>query len=318
MKDGIIVINKPGEMTSFDVVAILRKKLGVKRIGHLGTLDPMATGVLPVAIGKATRVMDYLDANIKEYVAEFTFGLTSDTDDIWGEFRMKSEDEYICPDEETIREAVRSFKGVIDQVPPKYAAIKKDGRKLYEYARSGQDIEIEPRRIYIESIDLMTFKDNTAVFKIRSSKGTYIRSIARDLGEKLGTGAVMSGLIRTSSGPFKLEDSVDMELIKSLPDAQESNSEVIKKHILPIDRALVTFPRVVLGDWESRLFSTGVKLRSNQWLKPDDTERVVKEFPLELPDIYDHCFRVYGRDGRFIGVGIEDSNGELKADKVFI
>ena len=314
MKDGIIVINKPQEMTSFDVVAIMRKKLGIKRIGHLGTLDPMATGVLPVAIGKATRVMDYLGADMKEYIAEITFGLKSDTDDIWGEVTAVNDPVF---EKALLEEALKSFRGVIWQVPPMYAAIKKNGRKLYEYARSGQEVEVEPRRIYIETLELMSLDEKpgegpegaqsshpVAVLKIRCSKGTYIRSIARDLGDKLGCGAVMSGLIRTASGAFKLGDAIDLK--------SESQME-FEDGIFPIDYALMMFPKVVLNDWEAKLFSTGVKLRSDQWSCEDEARE-----PFPLDEAPGKLYRVYDKSNLFIGVGTIIESGEFKADKIFI
>ncbi len=334
MKDCIIVINKPQEMTSFDVVAIMRRKLGVKRIGHLGTLDPMATGVLPIAIGKATRVMDYLEMDLKEYVAEITFGLKSDTDDIWGEIQEEinsppNETNRHIINREDLEKAIESFRGVIEQVPPRYAAIKKDGKKLYEYARAGQEIKVEPRKIYIESIEILDYNDNhcenglgldlhpIAVLKIRCSKGTYIRSIARDLGEIIGCGAVMSGLIRTSSGVFKIQDAMD---IQSIVDSSDliTGEIFLEENSFSIDDALSFFPKVYLGEWESKLFSTGVKLRNDQWYSYGDCINDIKEFPLELPEEFDKLYRVYDNCNSFLGVGKELNSGELKADKVFI
>ena len=351
--NGIIVINKPQEMTSFDCVAIMRRKLGIKRIGHLGTLDPMATGVLPIAVGKATRIMDYLDMDIKEYVGEIAFGLRSDTDDIWGKIVPSNKsDGTLIVDKVDVEKALACFRGVIHQVPPIYAAIKKDGKKLYEYARKGQNIEIESRKIYIESIELMDFTERksfyegtlnpgeagginlpacpAAVIRIRCSKGTYIRSIARDIGEKLGCGAVLSGLIRTSSGAFKYADAISMNTIMSLPDYKNREDYLgdigldqvieneIGKKLFPVDYALRYFPKVDLGDWESKLFSTGVKLRSDQWQVSRDFyegESVINSFPLELKEDFRNLYRVYGKNG-FIGTGLKLETGELKADKV--
>lgn len=356
MKDGIIIINKSQNMTSFDVVAILRKTLGIKRIGHLGTLDPMATGVLPIALGSAARIMDYLDSDIKEYIAEIRFGITTETDDIWGDVifdRTKELGDYLSTDDnkETFRESIiakaKDFTGVIDQIPPKYAAIKVDGRKLYQYARSGEEVEIKSRRMYVESIDVMNIvlDNNThnniglensdsvnsasAILKIRCSKGTYIRSIARDLGEKLGFGGCMSGLIRTSSGVFKLGSSVKIEDIRDTLDSFDGDTEsegfmkYIDQIIMPIDSALGHFPYTVLGEWESKLFSSGVVLRPEQWSKTnvDGSTNGITGFPLELPDYYEKAYRVYRKAGtsqkEFLGIGLKREDGTLKAHKVF-
>lgn len=350
MKDGFLIINKPQEMTSFDVVAILRKKLGLKRIGHLGTLDPMATGVLPVAIGKAAKVMEYLESDIKEYLAEFTFGLTSDTEDIWGEILSEKDASFV--DEEAINKALCSFRGVIEQTPPIYSALKVDGRKLYEYARKGEAVDIKARKVYIEAFDFLGFGEDSAeseagkaqhkvgLFRIRCSKGTYIRSLARDMGDKLGCGALMSGLTRTVVGDFKLSEAITIDEIRSM------ELDEIEESILPTDSALMRFPEVQLGDWEAKLFSNGVPLRGNQWKvsdsntfrQPDIAHNSFDEFPLELPDDYSKLYRVYIRKDKsdregsapqrdtkvqassadeFLGMGIALAGGGLKAHKVF-
>ena len=327
MKDGILNINKPQEMTSFDVVAILRKKLGVKRIGHLGTLDPMAEGVLPVAIGKATRVMDYLNADTKEYIAEVVFGIGTDTDDVWGKVIGASASDRAI-DEITITRdeldvAVKNQIGVIDQIPPKYAAIKVEGRKLYEYARAGQDVEVKSRKVYIPKIEIVDFGrrefDNLggeffyAVLAVTCSKGTYIRSIARDLGKELGTQAVMSALIRTRSGAFGLGSAVSIDTIRDM-EAEEIEGLMVS----PSD-ALSVFPIAVLGEWESRLFKNGVSLRKDQWerigyLDGSTSCDYLDSFPLDLPDTYRRLYRVFDKNA-FLGMGLEEEGG-LKADKV--
>ena len=303
MKDGILNINKPQDMTSFDVVAILRKVLGVKRIGHLGTLDPMAEGVLPIAIGKAARVMDYLDSDTKEYVAEFVFGITSDTDDIWGE-NITLSDSFKEISREDIEEAAKVFIGVIEQIPPRYAAIKVDGRKLYEYARAGQEVDVKSRKIEIASFDVLDFGKRYVeevqadlfytVVKVVCSKGTYIRSLARDLGNILGAGGAMSALVRRRSGALKIEDAISVETIRNMEIGE------IEGFIKGAEEVLTGFPSVMLGEWESRLFRNGVKLEASQW----HNENAGSEL-----------YKVFGPDG-FIGVGREYDDGTLKADKV--
>ena len=316
MKDGILNIYKPKDMTSFDVVAILRKKLGVKRMGHLGTLDPMAEGVLPVTIGKAGRIMDYLDGDIKEYVAEITFGFRTDTCDIWGK-ELMTDGAKNLPSREDLEKVLPKFMGVINQVPPIYSALKVDGKKLYQYAREGKDVEIKSRKVYVPSLELMSFSHEgerpLAVLKISCSKGTYIRSIARDIGEELSCGAVMSGLIRTASGFFTIKDAVSLEVIK------EKTPEDIEKSILPMDEPLINFGTINLGTWESKLFSNGVTLRKDQWHKRSETD--FKGFPLDLPEGFENLYKVYGslKEGGktiFLGMGRVIEEGGLKSHKV--
>lgn len=317
MKDGILNIIKPPEMTSFDVVAIVRRKLGIRRVGHLGTLDPMAEGVLPVTIGKAGRIMDYLDGDIKEYIAEITFGIRTDTCDIWGKTIDVSQE--FLPNREALEGILPNFIGVIDQVPPIYSALKVKGKKLYQYAREGKDVEIEARKAYIPSAKIMSFSQDQegtkAVLKIACSKGTYIRSIARDLGEELGCGAAMSGLIRTGSGVFTRETGITMNEIL------ESSTEELEARMVDMDVALDKFGIVHLGAWESKLFLNGVPLRNNQWKmisKPD-----FAGFPLELPEDFHKSYRVYGflKEGgeiQFLGMGIELEECFFKSKKVLI
>ena len=316
MKDGFLIINKPQEMTSFDVVAIMRKKLGIKRIGHLGTLDPMATGVLPIAIGKATKVMEYLEGDFKEYLGEFTFGITTDTEDIWGEILSETDASFV--DEDSIKNALEDFRGVIDQVPPIYSALKVDGKKLYQYARAGEEIEIKSRKIYIDGIEFLGFtgepeqaSKKVGLFKIRCSKGTYIRSLARDLGKALGCGCAMSGLTRTKVGSFGIQDSITVDDIKAL------DLDGIGIKAFPVDSVLKGFPAVHLGDWEAKLFSNGVPLRDNQWREADAATASFDEFPLPLPEEYANLYRVYGSADTFFGMGIKLPDGGLKAHKVF-
>ena len=327
MKDGILIINKPQEMTSFDVVAILRKKLGIKRIGHLGTLDPMAEGVLPIALGKAARIMDYLNADTKEYVGEFLFGITSDTDDIWGnDLRLNDSGNILRDDLET---EIKKFSGIIDQIPPKYSAIKVDGHKLYEYARAGKDVDIKSRKVYIESFDIMDFGKRYvdevekelcyAIVRIVCSKGTYIRSLARDIGDALGVGGVMSALMRRRSGAFCIDDATSIEDIRNM------ETEEIENLIIKIEDALSEFPSVVLGKWESNLFGNGVKLERTQWeenieydASRGETDYIVQDpgIKKQLEILPEHrTYKVFGPDG-FIGMGIECDEGMLKAEKV--
>ena len=205
---GFLNINKPKGMTSHDVVGKLRKILGLKQIGHTGTLDPFATGVLPICIGKATKLIEYLPDD-KEYIATVQFGKSTDTYDLDGEtvkvFEKKvKSDEIIC--------SLKNFEGDISQLPPIYSAIKKNGKKLYEYARAGETVEIEPRQVKISQINLLDFDEATQIAKIKvaCSAGTYIRSIANDLGNMMECGGYLIALERTKAGKFTIEDSHDL------------------------------------------------------------------------------------------------------------
>lgn len=208
---GFINVNKPSGMTSHDVVSCLRKILKIKKIGHTGTLDPMANGVLPVAIGDATRLIEYLSDD-KEYVATIKFGYSTDTYDKEGTITFTS-DKIVEKSE--LEDALCKFRGEILQKPPIYSALKKNGKKLYEYARAGKDIEIETRKVVIEKLDLLSFNNNIAELRIKCSKGTYIRSIANDLGEDLSCGGHLIGLTRTVAGNFKIEKSISIDDISN-------------------------------------------------------------------------------------------------------
>ena len=204
---GFLNINKPKGMTSHDVVYFIRKSLGIKQVGHSGTLDPMAEGVLVIGVGKATRLFEFLKEK-KEYIATIKFGYESDTLDIEGNC-VKKEDFF--PEENKLKEVLKEFLGETEQIPPKYSAIKVGGKKLYELARKGQEIgEIKPRPINIENIELLEIDENKAKIKVKCSKGTYVRSLIRDIAQKLGTVAVMSDLIRTKSGAFEIENSIEI------------------------------------------------------------------------------------------------------------
>jgi len=206
---GVVNIYKPKGMTSHDVVGILRKRFKIKQVGHTGTLDPFAEGVLPVCIGKATRLIEYFDDD-KEYLATVQFGSATATYDIEGEI-TKTSDLKIT--ESDILKELENFKGEISQVPPIYSAIKVNGKKLYEYARAGKEVTIEPRKVTVYEIELKNFNDElqTADIRIKCSKGTYIRSIANDIGEALGCFGHLIKLIRTQAGKFRVENSVQLE-----------------------------------------------------------------------------------------------------------
>lgn len=232
---GFLNIYKPKGMTSHDVVAVIRRLTKIKQVGHTGTLDPFAEGVLPVCIGKATRLIEYLDDD-KEYLATVKFGSATTTYDLEGEITYTSNTKIT---EENLIKELENFKGEISQIPPIYSAIKVKGKKLYEYARKGESVDIQPRKVTIEKLELKNFdyESQTAELLIVCSKGTYIRSIANDLGKNLCCGGHLIKLVRTSAGKFKVENSVELEglnvnenlinpvTVISLPKIELSSSE---------------------------------------------------------------------------------------------
>ena len=231
---GFLNIRKPVGMTSFAVIAQLRKILGVKKIGHAGTLDPFAEGVLPVAVGKATRLIDFLK-NEKAYIATLQLGKDTDTYDIDGKVTKEYNVKITCA---KMAEILPLFRGDITQIPPKYSAIKVGGKKLCDLARKGQDIgQIEPRNVTIRQIKLLNFDENaqTAEIYVECSKGTYIRSLAYDIGQKLNCGAHLTRLIRTNSSGFLLENSVDLES-ENLVDNLENPLKYLNLPIFEIDK----------------------------------------------------------------------------------
>lgn len=251
MTDGIININKPAEWTSQDVCAKLRRRLHIKKIGHTGTLDPMATGVLPVCIGRATRIIEYFDNDFKTYHAGMRLGYTSDTLDIWG--NTEKTEGFAGITEEAVRAAIAAYTGRISQIPPKYSALRINGRRAYDLARSGEEFEIRAREITIASnavtsCDLMT---GEIEFDVTCSKGTYIRTICDDIGRTLGCGAVMSSLVRTKSGYFDIADACDINDLIALSD------EEIEDRLIPMDRTLTELGIIELDDNRFTAFING-------------------------------------------------------------
>lgn len=238
-------------MTSHDVVAVLRRKTGIRQIGHTGTLDPLAQGVLPVSIGKATRLIEYLKED-KEYLATIQFGASTTTFDIEGEIQNQLEPQDINITEESLKDALKSFEGEIEQIPPIYSAIKVKGRKLYEYAKKGETVEIKPRKVFIEKIELKEFDERNfrAKILVKCSKGTYIRSIANDLGKLSGAGGYLTELIRTQSGKFRIENSIDLD------------SENIEKFLInPIK--VLDLPKIEVCQSEIKKIKNGMPIKNN-------------------------------------------------------
>ncbi|MBZ4664999.1 tRNA pseudouridine(55) synthase TruB [Mahella sp.] len=238
--DGIINMYKPAGMTSNDVVITLRRRLKPLKVGHAGTLDPDASGVLPICLGKATRVAQYIVDGEKVYIAEMTLGVVTDTQDASGQV---TEQRPVNVDVDDIYDAVYSFKGKQQQVPPMYSAIKHDGVPLYKLARRGQSVVRTPRDIEIYDISILDIQfPDRVLFKVRCSKGTYIRTLCHDIGQKLGCGAHMSYLLRTQVANFHIKDSVDLDMVE-----QMYRQGALEDIIIPIDKALVVFDSIYVN-----------------------------------------------------------------------
>lgn len=292
-ENGILNINKPEGWTSQDVVAKLRGRLHIRRVGHTGTLDPMATGVLPVCFGKATRIIEYYDDDFKTYEAEMKLGMVTDTLDITG---TVLETKPVDVSEEDVIQAIDSFRGWITQIPPKYSALKVNGKPLYKYAREGVEVEIKSRKIYVEDIQPVevNLRENRILFRVTCSKGTYIRTICDDIGKKLGCGGTMTALQRIQSGCFRVEDA------RTLPEILEMTDEELERCVIPMDETLVHLGRIELKSMESvpfyyngREIDTGYV---NVFVSPAVPEAMQEES--RLGDKY----RVYDPEGKFLGI----------------
>ncbi len=328
--DGFINLLKPAGMTSHDAVSALRRILCTKKIGHTGTLDPMAAGVLSMCVGSATRAAEYVECDEKEYRCELLLGTVTDTGDIWGKAlesacgaRIKAED--ITAD--MVIEALHSMKGEQDQYPPIYSAIRKNGKHLYEYARNGEEVEIEPRRITVHSIEPVSVfhEPGRVLFDVKCSKGTYVRSICTDIGEKLGCGASMSFLVRTKSGSFCIDDAVTLEEMAeyvshhegiSVEDIyarrRDSSFEYdMSMFVIPIEQRLEHFGSIFLDEEEQAKYVNGGKLSPAK-------VTVKKENSLKFGEKYSDMFCVYGAAGQFLGTAVYDrEKRNFKAGKVF-
>ena len=280
---GFLNIYKPVGMTSHDVVSVLRRVTKIKQIGHTGTLDPFAEGVLPICIGKATRLIEYLQDD-KEYLATVQFGAATNTFDLDGE-KVFTSDKKVSRDD--IKEGLKSFEGEILQFPPIFSAIKVKGKKLYEYARKGEEVEIQPRKVVIENIELKNFDEELqqAQILLKCSKGTYIRSIANDLGKNLGCGGYLIKLIRTQAGKFRVENSVQLDGID------------VKSNLTnPLD--ILSLPKIAVDN--------------------DDLARIKNGMPIHKTcDKIGNFVSLIYNDVEICAVGIADGE-KIKLKKVFI
>lgn len=271
---GILVVAKPAGPTSHDIVALVRRLSGARRVGHGGTLDPFASGVLPVFLGSATRMAEYHLADEKAYRAVATFGARSTTDDVEGELTPS---EAPVPTREQVEAALPALTGRIVQRPPAYSAVKVGGRRAYELARRGERPELRDREVEIHELRLTVWEPDPerpqATLEVRCAAGTYVRSLARDLGDRLGCGAYLSALVRTASGPFRIQDGLDLDqLRRALADG------AVDRHLLPADAGLDAYPAISLDSDELAAVVRGQVVRTRGEVPapgPDDLVRLV-------------------------------------------
>ena len=258
--DGIVIVDKPQDWTSQDVVSKLRGVFKTRRIGHGGTLDPMATGVLPVFVGRATRGVEFFEHAEKTYEAVLRLGLHTDTEDITGTVLSERE---VNISQAQFLSALESFRGQIQQIPPMYSAIKINGQKLCDLARKGREVERQPRTITIHTLECLEFCGNTARLLVHCSKGTYIRTLCKDIGESLGCGGCMESLRRVTAGEYTIENSVPLQTLIESDDPG--------KYLLPVDSMFMAYPQVILTEKQEKCCRNGVAFTTNL---PEGTYRV--------------------------------------------
>lgn len=281
--NGLVLIDKPEGMTSFTAASIMKRAFNTKRVGHTGTLDPLATGVLPVLIGRATRLTSFILESDKRYIATVRLGITTDTLDITGTVLSESK---VCVTRGELEKVLDSFLGEYMQMPPMYSAIRINGQRLYDLARKGEEAERSARLVKIKELQLLEFDGVNFKIDVTVSKGTYIRSLADDIGKKLGCGATMTALRRTKTAGFSIEDSTDPDIIKLAPE----------KYLLKPELAVPQFKNVFVTEKQAARFINGGEL---------DVKR------LTLPESDDKIFKVFSKT-EFLGLGeINEDNSSL-------
>jgi len=339
MKEGIINLLKPAGMTSHDGVQLLRRLTGVKRIGHTGTLDPMAVGVLPLCIGSAVRITEYLELDYKKYRCEMQLGLETDTQDIWGTIVSNQIDSIKNVREAEIIAALNSFKGTIFQYPPSYSAVRVGGRRLYEYARQGETVDVKPRKIDIKNIMVANIDMNRGIvaFDVECSKGTYIRTICQDTGKILGCGAAMSCLIRTASGIFTLEKTISVEELLATRNGEDirdketgkyiefarADERKLERYILEPDFPLVHFGRGYVNNERGKWFVNGGHLRMSEVRIEKEPEYKDASNNQDIREEYKMAYNIYldQDDSSSVFLGVAFYNNKYKklvADKIFL
>ena len=297
--DGILVALKPAGPTSHDIVALVRRLAATKRVGHGGTLDPFASGVLPLFLGRATRVVEYHLGDRKGYRATVCFGATSTTDDLEGELTPA---DAPAPGRDVVENALGSLRGPISQRPPAYSAIKVAGRRAYALARAGESVELASRDVTIHRLDLVEWDGSDpdrpiGILEVECSAGTYIRALARDLGELVGSGAYLGALSRTSSGTFRLDEAIPLERVR---EAAADGPDALAALLLPIDAGLDSLPELVITDGEVAAISRGQFIRAA--LPPGEADAPI---------------RVRDGAGRLVAIATV-RDGRLAPDKVLV
>ncbi len=285
--NGIILVDKPEGWTSHDVIAKLRGILGERRIGHSGTLDPMATGLLVVFVGRATRAVEFAESHKKEYIAGFRPGIVTDTQDITGNI-LKTSEQLVSREE--LMAVLSKFTGDIRQIPPMYSAIKINGQKLCNLARNGVEVERESRPVTIKKLEITGESGEDYILRVVCSKGTYVRTLCHDIGEQLGTGAALSSLRRTKAGIFSVDNAHTIDEIRGLAE-----NGGLEKLILPVDSLFDEYPKFTITDKQKQKCLCG------------------NSFELTAPD---GSYRVYAEDGTFLMLGNVE-NGQMRTVKSF-
>lgn len=288
--NGIVLINKEKDFTSFDVVAVVRRILGTKKVGHTGTLDPNATGLLPVLLGTATKAQDVIPCHDKSYTADFRLGIATDTLDIWGEV---TEEDPANVTAAQIEDGLKNFRGEIEQLPPMYSAVSVDGKRLYQYAREGKEVERRPRRVTVYELRLISFDEaaQTGTLEISCSKGTYVRTLIDDIARAVGTVGVMTGLVRRTACGYRLEDAVTLDELRSLAERDELSSPCFRD----VESLFEAYPELVVSDKQAHRFVNG---------NPLDVARTALRDRAENKKIY----RLKDGSGRFLSLGIVEDD----------
>lgn len=285
--NGILLIDKPSGWTSNDVVIKLKGILHQRRVGHSGTLDPMATGLLVVFAGRATRAVEFAEAHSKRYIARLSLGIVTDTQDITGNILSRNEADI---SEEKFIEAIKSFEGPQEQLPPMYSAIKVNGKKLYDIARKGGEVERKKRSIEISRLEYLGREGEEYILDVSCSKGTYIRTLCHDIGQKLGCGACMTYLRRVEAGEFSVDNAVTIEYVQRAADEGRAG-----ELLMPVDRLFASYPEYAASDVETQRIKCGNEIRSG---------------------LTDGKYRVYSAKGEFLMLG-QVSDGIMRTVKSF-
>lgn len=286
--NGIVNINKPAGLSSYQVVSAVREILSCKKAGHTGTLDPAAMGVLPVCLGKATKIIPFIPEGEKEYLATITLGQTTDTLDAEGKI-LEENQNWVGLQQVDIEAVLQKFKGDIEQIPPMYSAVHHEGKRLYQLAREGKEVERKPRKVQIKEIELLGVELPSVRIRVLCSSGTYIRTLAADIGEELQVGAHLSKLIRSKSGPFRIADAISLEELKKTG----------KKNILPVDYTL-NYPKLYIKEEALDFARNGVTLYKHNFREiPYNLREYLKkdnQVSIYFEDLFISVSRIYFKD----------------------